>query len=127
VPLAEAEFLCAAHHAFAFHAAEFADFDFEIARQDRARQGERNFIAHLVILRATDDLGRLRLAALDLADAEAVGIRVLRGLEDLGNDDVRDVHPALDDLLDLDTGEGEEIDEFLRGGGQFNELAEPGE
>ena len=76
-PVREAELLRAAKHALGFHSAQFADLDLEIARQHSARQRERNFVAHLVVLRAAHDLPRGARAIVHLADAEAVRIRVL--------------------------------------------------
>ena len=52
--------------------------DLEIVRQNRARQGERDLVAHFVVLRAANDLARLAAAVVDLADAEPVGVRMLR-------------------------------------------------
>jgi hypothetical protein len=127
VAFAETELFDAAHHAVAFDAAEFADVDLEVAREDGAGESQGDFVAYLVVFCAADDLEDLAVAGVNFADAEAIGVGVLGGLEDLGDDDVGEVRAALVDGLDLDTGEGEEIDEFLGGRGQGDEFAEPGE
>ena len=57
----KAELARAAKHALRFDAAQFARLDLQIVGQNRARQGERHFVAHFVILRAANDLARLPL------------------------------------------------------------------
>ena len=54
--LRDAEFSRAAKHSLRLDAAQFARLDLEIVRQYRARQSERDFVAHLVIFRAANDL-----------------------------------------------------------------------
>jgi hypothetical protein len=125
VAFAEAELFGAAHHALAFDAAEFADLDLEVAGKHGAGESEGDLVADPVIFRSADDLVGLVPAGAYLADAEAVGIRMLDGIEYLGDDDVWDIGATFLDSLDLDAGEGEEVDESLRGGGRGDELAEP--
>jgi hypothetical protein len=127
VTFTKAEFLRAAHHSLAFDAAQFADFYIEIAGEDGAGKGDGDLVANAIIFRAANDLTWLAVASVHAADAEAVGIRVLGGFEDLADDDLRNVRAALMNLLDFDAGEGEEIDQFLRGGRKGDELAKPGE
>jgi hypothetical protein len=111
----------------AIDAAEFADLDLEVSGKDGAGEGERDLVADAVILRAANDLEGLAVAGVDFTNTEAVGVGMLSGFEDLGDDDVRDVRATLVDLLDFDTGEGEEIDELRGGRREGDELAEPGE
>jgi hypothetical protein len=51
---------------------------------------------------------------------------MLGGLEDLPDNHLRNIRPALVHLLDLHTREGKEIDQFLGGVRQGYELAKPG-
>jgi hypothetical protein len=110
VAFAKAELARAAHHAVAIDAAEFADLDFEIAREDGAGERQRDFVADGVIFCAADDLDGLAIAGVHFADAEAVGIRVLGGFEDLGYYDAGDIGAAVVDFFDFDAGQGEEVD-----------------
>ena len=80
----------------------------------------------LVILRAADDLARSG-AVVDLADAEAVGIGVLDGGENLRDDDEGAVDAGGADVLDLGAGEGEAIEHLRHGHGKINVVAEPAE
>ncbi len=99
--LGEAEFLRAAHHALALDAAELAWLDFKIAGQDGAGQGERNLVSDLVVFCAADDLAGMLRAVVHLANAESVGVRVLDGFEDFGDDNLVDRNATLEDRSDL--------------------------
>src|SRR5687767_6050193 len=76
------EFFRAAKHALALDAAQFADLDFEISGQHRARERERHFVADLIVLRPANNLPERSRAIIDLANAESIGIRMLHGLTD---------------------------------------------
>ena len=121
----EAEFLGAAHHAFAFDAAEFAGFDFEIAGEDGAGEGEGDFVADFVVFRAADDLARVGGAVVDFADAEAVGVGVLFGGEDFGDDDFVDVGSLLVDGGHFEAGAAEQGLEVAGREGAVDEVLEP--
>ena len=123
--LGEFQFLGAAHHAFAFDAAEFAGFDFEIAGEDGAGEGEGDFVADFVVFRAADDLARVGGAVVDLANAEAVGVRVLFGGEDFGDDDFVDVSALLVDAGDFEAGAAEEGFEVAGRERAVDEVLEP--
>ena len=94
-------------------------------RQDCARQGEGNFVAHFVILRAANDLARLAAAVIDLANAQAIGVRVRRRGGDLRDDYFVEVRAALFDAFDFDAGEREKLGQLFHGRGQLNEFAQP--
>src|SRR5436190_22566305 len=60
--LRKAELAGAAKHSLRLDAAKLARLDLEIADENGARQCERNLVAHLVILRAANNLARLAAA-----------------------------------------------------------------
>ena len=122
--LGERQFLLGAQHALGKFAAQFRFLDDETARQLRAGQGERHFVADLVVLRAADDLARGR-TVVDLADAEAVGVGVLRGGKNLRDDDVGALHAGDGNVLDLGAGEGEPVEHLRHGNGEVEIMAEP--
>jgi hypothetical protein len=122
---AEAELVGAAEHALAFDAAKFADFDGEIAGEFCAGQGERDFVPDLVVLRAADNLARGAGSVVDLADTEAVGLRVLHGFFDLGDDDVGDGAAGRFEAFDFHAGHGEERDQCIDGRRQLDQFTEP--
>ena len=88
--LGQREFLRGAEHALGQLAAQLRFLDDEVAGQLRAGQGERRLVAVLEIFRAADDLAHA-VAVVDLADAQAVGVRMRHGRKDLPDDDVRRV------------------------------------
>src|SRR5437762_10909608 len=68
--VADAELDWAAKHSFRFDTAEFAFSNLSSARQLRARQRKRNFVANLVIGRATNDLAFRSAAIIDFRSEE---------------------------------------------------------
>ena len=84
---------------------------------DRPGQRDRDRLARGDVGRAADDRA-LALAVVDDADAQAVGVRVLLGREDVADDEAVGRRRADGrDPLDLDRAHGEEIGEFSRPGG----------
>src|SRR5205809_6831982 len=75
--LGKAELARAAKHSLRFDAAQLARFDLEIADEHRAGPRERNFVTYFVIRRAADDLPCLAAAVINLANAQAIRVRVL--------------------------------------------------
>ena len=80
--------------------------------QRRARQRDRDGVAGAEVPGAAHDLARLGLADVDPAELQAVGVRVLAGLEhEPGDDQLLDAvlrgQPAALDALDLVAGERE--------------------
>ena len=117
----EAEFLRRAHHPRGIHPAELRAGDLHPVRELRAGLGEGDLVPDLVVLRAANDLG-LSLAGVDFADREAVGVGVLFGFEDLGDNDVVEALPLGEEALHLDPAHGEPFDHLLGGprhGGEF--------
>ena len=112
--LRDPELFRAAKHALRFHAAQFARLDFEIVRQDRARERERHLVADFVILRSANDLARLSAAVIDLADAEPVGVWMLRRSGDLRDDNVLEIRAACFDSFDLHAGKREQFGQTAR-------------
>ena len=73
----EVQFLQRAQHPVGLHAPELAFFDFYAAGQQGLVLGHGHQITHMDIPCAGDDLGRLRLSHVDLADPHVVAVRVL--------------------------------------------------
>ena len=104
-----------AEHAFGFHLAHDGLADGETAGKLGAGKRAGNLVADLVVLRAANDLAESAFAAIDLRDFQAVGVRVLDGFLDLRDDDFVRRDAFGNDAFDLDTGEGEEVVDFLDG------------
>ena len=73
----EAQFLERAQHTVGEYAPELALFDFRAVGEQGLVLGHGHQIAHMDIPCAGDDLGRLRLSHVDLADPHVVAVRVL--------------------------------------------------
>ena len=73
----EAQLLQRAQHPVGHHAPELALFDFRTVGEQGLVLGHGHQIAHMDIPCAGDDLGRLRLSHVDLADPHVVAVRVL--------------------------------------------------
>ena len=98
---------------------------FKSSAKHCARQRERNFVADFVVLRAANDLARLSAAVIDLANAQAVGVRVWRRSVDLRDDDVVEVRTALFDSFDLDAGKREQFGQLFDARRQLDKFAQP--
>ena len=76
---------------------------------------------------AGDDLHRLLLADIELADLQMVGIRVIDNLEDLAGHNVVDLRAEVVNLLDLGAGHGQLGIILLRGdAGHIGVIRKPG-
>ena len=73
----EAQLLQRAQHPVGHHAPELALFDFRAVGEQGLVLGHGHQITHMDIPCAGDDLGRLRLSHVDLADPHVVAVRVL--------------------------------------------------
>ncbi len=116
------EFLPAAKHPLALHAAQLAHLDLEIAREHRSGQRERHLVARLVVLRPADDLARLAGAIIHAADAQPVGVGVRGRFEDLRDHHLVDRRAALLHPLYLHARLGQQLAERRRVGGQFHQF-----
>ena len=81
VVVAQLELALREDHPVGDLAAQLGALELRPARQDGARQGDRDRGAGAEVPRAADDLPRLVLPHVDAAELEPVGIRVLSGLE----------------------------------------------
>ena len=107
-----------AHHAVGRHAAQLALGDLHAARQGGLVQADRADLANgrrRYIGCAGDDLHRLLLADIELADLQMVGIRVIDNLEDLAGHNVVDLRAEVVNLLDLGAGHSQLGIILLRG------------
>ena len=78
---AEADLVLGEDHPVGDLAAHLAPLELEPVRQHRAGQRDTDGGAGAEVPGAADDRARLALADVDLRDLQAVGVRVLLGLE----------------------------------------------
>ena len=101
-------------------------------REERARETDRDGRARAEVPRAADDLLRVGVADVDLAELEPVGVRVRLGADDAPDDEVPEVAALvcdadLDEPLDLERRDGEPPRDLLVGRRRLDVLAQPGE
>ena len=97
-----------AKHSLRFHAAQLADFNFQPVRQSRSGQGNRHFVAGFIILRATHDLPVVVRPIVYIANAETIGIRMLRRGVNQPDHDVIDFGAPLLHAFDFNAREREQ-------------------
>ncbi len=104
VVVAQLELALREDHPVGDLAAQLGALELRPARQDGARQGDRDRGAGAEVPRAADDLPRLVLPHVDAAELEPVGIRVLSGLE----------HPAdaVQAEVSVDVGDADPLEAF---------------
>ena len=95
-------------------------------------QTDRDGGADAEVPGAADDLARLALPHVDLAELELVGVRVLLGRDDLADAQVREVvahvgDADVDHAVDLERRDGEPAGDLVRGRVDADVLAQPGE
>ena len=100
------------------------------ARKPRAGQRDRDRGAGAEVPRAADDLARLSLAHVHLAELEPVGVRVLAGLEDLADEEETVVavlvdRPARLDRVHLGRADAEPLGQLADGHRQRDVVAQP--
>ena len=120
-----------AQHAVAFYATQLAHLDFErlaifTRRQFGANQCTGHLDAHARIGRAANDLQQFATARIDLAYAQAIGIRVLHGLFDFGHHNAAKSRRRRVKLFHLQPCHGERIGQLLRGKRRITKFAQPG-
>ena len=102
------------------------------AGQERTRQRDRDGRPRSEVPRAADDLSRLALPHVDLAQLQPVGVRVLARLEHLADEELAEVavdvrNAARNDPVDLAAREDELARELLEREPEVDVLAEPGD
>ena len=102
----EVQLLQRAQHPVGHHAPELALFDFRAVGEQGLMLGHGHQITHMDIPCAGDDLGRLRLSHVDLADPHVVAVRVLFHGQDLAHHHVFQGLIQRRDGLHLGAGEG---------------------
>ncbi|MFT6181402.1 MAG: hypothetical protein ACJAQT_002126 [Akkermansiaceae bacterium] len=115
--IGEADFGARGEHAFGFDAAHFGFANFESAGEMGSGEAAGDFVADLVVGGSADDLAEGALARVDLGDFEAVGVGVLNGFFDLGDDNLVALDTHFLEAFDFDPGEGEEVADFIEGAG----------
>ena len=100
-------------HAAAFHAANLADLERHVLAGDEgAGEAEHALHAGARVGRAADDLDGFAVAGIDHADAQAVGVGMLLGGDDRGDDERLEQRRLVLDLLDLEPDHGELVDDL---------------
>jgi len=92
---------------------------------------DRNRRTRAEVPGAADDLARLRLAHVDLAELQAIGVRMLPGLEHTADAEVVEVafgirDAAPENTLGLGRGDGQASRQLLGGGLDRDVFAQPG-
>ena len=114
------------HHAPGFDAADVTDAQGRIdAGHIGAGRRERARHARAGIRRAADDLHRLARTGIDRQNLQLVGVRMLFGGQDLGDDERREllarIHP-----LDFQADHGERVADLFERGVGIEVIAQPG-
>ena len=100
------------------------------ARKLRAGQRHRDRGARTEVPRAADDLARLSLPHIHLAELEPVGVRVLAGLQNLADEEETVIavlvdRPARLDRVHLGRADAEPLGQLADGHRQWNVVAQP--
>src|SRR5262249_386953 len=74
-----------------------------------AGQRERDFVAHFIIGRATNDLPFCTAAIIDFANSQTVGVWMTRRLLDLRDNDIVDLCATLLDIFGFSAGASQRI------------------
>jgi hypothetical protein len=116
-----------AHHAVALDAADLAHLDRGVDAGDiGAGMRDHRGDARAGVRRAADDL-RLAPVGLDAADAEAVGVGVLFGLEHLAQREAGEPRGGVVHLLHLEAEIGQRLGDLGHARGRVEMILEPGE
>lgn len=115
------------HHAEALDAADLADPDGGVDSGDvNAGLGDHDGDALARVGRAADDLLEA-FVGVHLADTQAVGVRVLLGLDDLADGEITQLRAAILDAFNLEAQIGQGVGDVVDGGGRLKVIFEPGE
>jgi hypothetical protein len=123
----EAELIARTEHPVADDAHLLGPLDPTVARQDRARKGDRDPLADSDVRRAAHDVQGLTLADRDAGQGEPVRARMTLDREQLPDDDVPPVLAPADDPLDLHPEQGQAFGERFRSQVDVHDLAQPTE
>jgi len=109
----EANFGPGGEHAAGVDAAHFTFANFEATGEFGSGEAAGDLIADFVIVGSANDLAELTFTGIDLGHLEAVGVRVLDGFFDFGNDDERALDSDAVETFHFDPGKGEEVADFV--------------
>ena len=124
--VAELELAHRAEHAVALLAADLADLEVHVGAGDvAARRGEHGLHARARVGRAAHDLHDSR-AGIDLADAQAIGVGMLHGLDHVAHDEALQGLGRIGDALDFEAEHGQRIAHFGEARVGLDMLLEPG-
>ncbi len=120
-----------AEHALAFHAAQLAEFDLEafavgLRRQRGADHRTRHLDSRAHIGRAAHDVQARARSCIDLAYAQAVGVRVARDFEHLRDDDTGERRRGRARLFHFHARHREQLGQLGAAEVGVAELAQPG-
>ena len=126
--VAEAELARGAQHAARGDAADLGRAELDAARRDhRAGRGEHHLEALPRVRSAAHHLQRRALADVHHADLELVGVRVPPGLQDVADDEGRQIARLVLDVLDLEPDARQRVGDRLEVGVAAEVLFQPGE
>ena len=125
VPLVQAQLVEAAQHAVGDHAPELALLDLHAAGQGGLVQGHGHQVPRVDVPGAGDDLHRLGLAHVHLADPHVVGVGVALHGQHPAHHHVGDLRAQVVGELHLGAGEGHGLGKLSVAGVNADELAEP--
>src|SRR5215469_12449727 len=123
--LAETKLDRTTKHSFGLNTAEFAFSNFSSVRQLRARKREGNFVTDFIICRTANDLTFRSARVIDFANGQAIGVRMTRRRDDLGNNHVVDLRTARLDPFCFDAGAGQQIRDLFRIAWKIDKFAQP--
>ena len=124
------QFARGAQHALRLDAAQLAHLDFKrfaigARRQHGARHRADDFQARAHVRRAADDVEHGARADIDLAHIQAVRIRMFFHLQDQAHHHVRERRGDRIDVLDFETGHGQQMGQFVRSHLRIDHGTEP--
>ena len=127
---AERDLVLGQDHPVGELAAHLALLELEAVRKTRTRQGNRDRRTGTEVPGSADDLPRVALPHVDVAELEPVGVRMLLGLEYAPDEEAGEVavlvgDAAMDDPVDLAAREHEPPAELLERQVERDVLAEP--
>jgi hypothetical protein len=124
--LRQAQFARRAQHPRRLHAAHLGHADLHAAGQFRAHAGQRHFQTGRGVGRAADDLQAFAGAVVHLADAQLVGVRMRRDLDDVSHYHARESGRRGHGVFDFQAGHRKPVREFVGCDRGIDQRTQPG-
>jgi hypothetical protein len=124
----EADFGSGGEHPFGLDTSHFGFADLESTGKGGAGEAAWDLVTDSVVGCSTDDLAKRAFAGINLSDFEAVGVRVLNCLFDLGHHYLVALDTYFLEAFDFDASKGKEVADFFeRAGAKVEAFFEPSE